>query len=847
MTSPKNPHFSIKKNNDTNPKTLHASHLNPSTTKTQLPFLCDDTCHLDHTQLKRYSNPEKLPKTTDDAPPQDICFGQSRAIKAIKTALNIHANGYHVFASGEHGLGKRTLILRLLKQYAQKQATPNDWVYVHNFADPRTPIALSLPAGQAHHLQQQITTLWYTAKKRLNQRFCSDFYQNQIETIKNDIHQKEQEAYEALNEEGKLYNLTLSFRLSDNKAIFISNNTQHSDNSEDAQNAIDHDPTNLTSSKPADAPKGNKISQKSHMEKRLTQLTITLEKLEDEANDAIESLHRELAKRILAPLFEKIEKHFVTLPEVICHLHAMKQDMIYHVENIVNEDSDEFTASSFNHTELPSRYIVNIMVSHQPNEGAPIIFEDLPTHFNLLGHVEQITQLGTVTTDVSMIRAGSLHRTNGGFLIIDANSLLEHPYAWQGLKRALQSKQIKLSSLEQMITLTGNLSLAPQPIVLDTKVILLGEPDLYYDLREIEPEFSSVFKIQAEFHDDVTRNFASEMALVAKMADMIQQDGLLPFNNHAQAIILNHLSQITEDQNKLSLHSGTLSQVLHEANQNALLENQAVVEKHHVEHAIQDIEERSNYLKELYWQEIKTGQQLIHTKGQAIGEINALTVISHADSEFGMPARLTALVQPNLGSGDILDIERDVELGGNLHAKGVLIMTSYLRALFSQYHSLHFSASIAFEQSYAQIDGDSATLAEACALLSALANVPINQSIAITGSMNQLGEVQAVGGINAKITGFFDICQERGLTGSQGVILPKANVHQLMLRDDIVLAVKNHQFHLFAVTHLTQALSLLTGIIADEQTKKGNYKKGSLFGKVLHRLKAWQHREEEKD
>ncbi|AMT96629.1 peptidase S16 [Psychrobacter alimentarius] len=825
----------------------------------------EQRCLISAEQLKRYSNPDELPTDTRTAPDLDVGFGQQRALKALQTALDIKASGYHVFAAGENGLGKRTIISRLLTRIAADAQTPNDWVYIHNFTDPRTPLALRLPAGHADLLQQQVNHLWQQAKKRLSQRFRSDQYQSKIEAIKNNTHQKESQAYEVLNAEGKQYDLALTFRSFDNKAVFVHPSQIQTDN-EDNENTDqpvnnankkvdveDSKETSVNGAEDNDTEYGNSeyetelnnFVQKNHMQKRLSQLTIALEQLEDEANDAIEALHRNIAQRALQPLFAPVYEQFTAHPLVVDYLKAVFADMVTHVERIVNGDDEEFVTAVLATT--PSRYAVNVIVSHAPDSGAPVIFEDLPTHLNLLGHVEQITQLGTVTTDVSMIRAGALHRANGGYLLLEASHLLEHPYAWQGLKRALQSRKIKLSSLEQMLTLTGSLSLSPAPIDLDIKVILLGEADLYYELLELEPEFDAVFKVRADFHDDVVRTSEHELALVAKMADIIDYANLYPFDRHAQATLLEHLSLQAEEQDRLSLHSDLLIKLLHESNRHARLDNENIVTATHVTQAISDMDERSGYLRDLYWDELKNGQQLIQTQGHAVGQVNALTVVSYADSEFGMPARLTAVIQPNIGAGEILDIERDVDLGGSLHAKGMLIMTSYLRALFSQHHALNFSASLAFEQSYAHIDGDSATVSEGCALLSALANVPIDQSFAITGSMNQLGEVQAVGGINAKIAGFFDACREQELTGQQGVVIPMANVKQLMLRDDIIEAVKAGSFHIYGVHTLSEALTLMTGLPIDTMNKKGRYRKDTLFGKVLSRLMLWDENQNEEE
>jgi len=881
------PHYQISRNTnkkDTNNMATPTAQLtNDKQEKTNTPHplftQVKQRCLIGADQLKRYSEPNELPTDTRTAPDLDVGFGQQRALKALHTALDIKASGYHVFAAGENGLGKRTVISRLLTRIAADAPTPDDWAYVHNFADPRTPLALRLPAGQALLLQQQVTALWQQAKNRLSQRFRSDQYQSKIEAIKNDTHQKESHAYEALNAEGKQYDLALTFRSFDNKAMFVhpsklaaessdenaqeteigkvSNDNKHkstvADNHHDNTTSL-NDSADNNSNNTSDDSRGesgnseyedelNNFVQKNHMQKRLSQLTIALEQLEDEANEAIESLHHNIARRALQPLFAPIYDEFATQPLVIDYLKAIFADMVIHVERIVNGDDEEFTTAAL--TTTPSRYAVNVIISHTPDSGAPVVFEDLPTHLNLLGHVEQVTQLGTVTTDVSMIRAGALHRANGGYLLLEASHLLEHPYAWQGLKRALQSRKIKLSSLEQMLTLTGSLSLSPAPIELDIKVILLGEADLYYELLELEPEFDAVFKVRADFHDDVARTSEHELALVAKMADIIDYANLYPFDNTAQATLLEYLSLQAEDQDRLSLHSDLLIKLLHESNRHARLSSKEIVDAHHVTQAIDDMNERSGYLRDLYWDELKNGQQLIQTQGKAVGQVNALTVVSYADSEFGMPARLTAVIQPNMGAGEILDIERDVDLGGSLHAKGMLIITSYLRALFSQHHALNFSASLAFEQSYAHIDGDSATVSEGCALLSALANVPIDQSFAITGSMNQLGEVQAVGGINSKIAGFFDACREQALTGQQGVVIPMANVKQLMLRDDIIAAVQAGTFHIYGVNTLSEALTLMTGLPIDTVNKKGRYRKDTLFGKVLERLMIWDENQDD--
>ncbi|WP_323842473.1 MULTISPECIES: ATP-binding protein [unclassified Moraxella] len=762
---------------------------------------------LPHTTLKRYTDPVSLPTANDSF---EVSFGQNRAMNAINTALDIKANGYHVFAVGENGLGKRTIITRFLSERTKSDATPPDLVYVHNFDTPRNPIALTLPSGQGSIFAKDMHKLWQALYQKLLTKFSSISHQNSINTIKQTAQKSERTLIDKLNETAKTHNLILR-QSADQRAVF----------------------TPIDEKKPIN----NNILEK--LQKQLTKTNIKLDELENEVNQKIDELHDSLVAKIIAPLLTPISKKYaVHNKKIDQYLKSYEQDIIDNILFIIEHDDDFLVKTVGN---IPNRYYVNVVVTHAPNSGAPIIFEDMPTHPNLLGHIEHTTQLGTIVTDASMIRAGALHRANGGYLLLEASSLLEHPYAWQGLKRALQSKKISLSSLEQMLTLTGSVSLEPDAIDLSVKVILLGEPDLYYELLEFEPEFNSLFKIRADFNDTLPRNAQSERFLVTKMADMIHSQHLPTFDNTAFATILDELSVLADDKDKLDLHSDRLMQLIVESARHYLLNpKDNAVNANHVKQALNDIKERKSHLKELYWQEFRNGQQLIKTSGYAIGEINALTIIAYADSEFGLPARLSALITPKFGTGEILDIERDVELGGSLHAKGMLIMTSFLRSLFSEFTELNFSASLAFEQSYAHIDGDSATLAECAVLLSALANIPINQSLAITGSMNQLGEAQAIGGVNEKIIGFFDACAERGLTGTQGVIIPKSNTNQLMLPDHIVQSVKDGQFHIYAIETIYDALQILTGLAINDKNKHGNYKKSTLFGKIVKRLLKWE-------
>lgn len=720
------------------------SQLQPSTyTVAQIK----QRCKVAPIQLKKYTDALSLPESTEHIQSTNLSLGQTRAIHAIKTAFEIPATGYHVFAVGENGLGKRTFITHYLQKQGHQQKTLVDWVYAHNFHNPRVPLAIDLPAGTAPKLQSALFDIWYS----------------------------------------------LSNALADQNAA-------HNNN------------------------------------------------------------YQAAANQTIAPLFKQLLSAYSNNSKLMDYLSAMQEDMLVNAAAIAASNDSRFLVDNLRL--VPDRYCLNIMVSqtnvnemskpslsmmatntrpaaHHTPDGAPIIFEPYPKLSNLLGCIGQTTQDGSIISNHNMIQAGALHQANGGYLIIEASHLAEHLDAWQALKRTLQARTIELSNYRQSDEL-GGLKFYPEPIPLNLKVILLGDPDLYDQFAELDLEFNATFKIRADFHDEVMRSHENELAMIAKMADIIDKYKLKHFDNTAQAVVLEYLSLQSEDQNKLSLHTDRLIQLMLEANRLAETPKSSLVTAAHIKQALSDMTYRSSYLKELYLQEITDGQQLISTTGKAVGQINALTIVDYADSEFGMPALLTAVVQHSTGSGDILDIERDVELGGSLHAKGMLIMNSYLRALFSPYHPLNFTASLAFEQSYAHIDGDSATLAEACALLSALADIPIAQSLAITGSMNQLGRVQAVGGINAKVAGFFDACSHQGLSGNQGVILPYANISQLMLRDDIIESVEAGEFHIYGVKTLSEALTILAELPVDTVNKKGRYRKSSLFGKIIKNLKKWE-------
>ncbi len=805
--------------------------------------------------LFRATDVAHLPDSTRKVEPLNDFLGQTRARQAVETALALPFGGYNIFAAGTNGLGKRTMLTRLLRQHAANMPTPSDWVYLNHFADPRQPIALELPPSEGPKLKKALHQLWHTLLRQLERAFSSEPYLQRIESIRQAAGSMQQQALQELTKEGEALNLVLVSQ--DERHRFVpapsidatpltaqpptpealptaslhsAQIQQPTKGSAKSQSPQSDNLLNLT----ADAVQVRQ--QMRQMDKKLERLGARLGRLEDQSRDQIMQLNAELAAEVVLPRVQMLEQRFEHVDGLARYLKAYANDIIEHVNDILSGEDEDFLPAMFDR--VPTRYQVNVMVTHKVSQGAPVVFEDLPTHYNLLGHVEQLTQMGTISTDFTLIRAGALHRANGGFLMLEAEQILEQPYAWQGLKRVLKSGQLRLSSLEQMLTLTGSISLEPQSIPLQLKIIMLGEPQIYYELLEFEPELNSLFKIRADFSDTLPRTLQNEQAYIQLIADYVHKEKLLHLNQAALAELLADSSRHAEDQQALSLHAASLGDLLCESSALARQMGAKIQTAEHIQQALEARRYRSGYLRELYWHDLKRGTQLIETQGLRIGQINALTVVHYADSEFGLPARLTASVYQ--GGGDILDIERSVELGGALHAKGVLIMSSFLRAHFGRQQPLHFSAALAFEQNYGDIDGDSATMAELCALISAISQLPLDQSWAITGSMNQLGVTQPIGGVNAKIEGFFDACALFPLTGQQGVIIPAQNVQHLMLRADVRHAVEQGFFHVRAVQTIGEALSILMHKPVGNMDSKGRYPKGSIYATVMKQLKLWQ-------
>jgi len=574
------------------------------------------------------------------------------------------------------------------------------------------------------------------------------------------------------------------------------------------------------------------------LQQRMQMVMRSFPQLEREGRDRVKALNREVAGLAVGHLLDELRKTYADLPNVVDYLNALQQDVSANVDAFLTPPESPLAAMSGipqrGSSPFFRRYEINLLVDHRDSRGAPVVYEDNPSYQNLLGQAEYSAQLGALVTDFSLIKAGALHRANGGYLILDAYKMFSQPYAWDGLKRALRTAELRIESLGQMLSLLSTVSLEPQPIPLKVKVILVGERRLYYLLASLDSDFSALFKVAADFEEFVDRDEKNSLLYARRIATFARQEGMVPFDRAAVARIIEHAARIAQDSEKLSTHRGTLTDLLRESDYWTRKSSRSVATSEAVQQAIDAQIRRSDRMRERLQEQVQQGTLLIDTQGEQIGQVNGLSVLDLGPFSFGHPTRITARVR--LGKGEVIDIEREVELSGPIHSKGVLILSGFLGARYASDQPLSLSASLVFEQSYGAVEGDSASSAELYALLSALARAPIRQNLAVTGSVNQNGQVQAIGGVNEKIEGFFDICKPRGLTGEQGVLIPASNVRHLMLRHDVVEAVAAGRFHVYPVETIDQGIEILTGVPAGKRDGLGFFPEGSVNQLVESRL-----------
>ncbi len=767
---------------------------------------------------KRFNN-------TADIADLEGAIGQPRAVAAIELGVGMVEDGYNIFAFGLPGTGKESLIREHLVRTAKSRPSPPDLCYVHNFEDLHRPRLLALPTGTGAEFRRTMAQLVEELQNSLVAALDSEEYHTRQQVINDEFKERPDRDLRAIADRAKAEGLAL-LRTPVGLAFAPLREGEVISGEEFEQ-----------------LPKEEQERLKERMNAYQDEVQRTLRqipKLNRERGERLRDLMREVTSLAVGHLLDEVKKKYEHLPDIIDYLEAVRADVIEHAKDFAEPEQPGLSALLGEGAPRPDtantlkRFQVNLLVDHADTSGAPIIHEDNPTYDNLIGRIEHVAQLGALVTDFTLIKAGALHRANGGYLMLEAHKVLRNTFAWEGMKRALQSHRLRIESLGQAMSLVSSVTLEPEPMPLQVQVILTGSPMLYYLLCQLDPDFEELFKVGADFDDRMDRTDENLTRYVQLLAKLVREKSLAPVEGSGLNRLIEHSARIAGDRRKLTLQIATIVDVLREANYLAGQEGAKTVTGVHVDGAIQGRIYRADRLRDRYQEEIGRGRIMIDTEGAAIGQVNGISVVSFGNFAFGHPSRITARVR--LGPGNVVDIEREVELGGPIHSKGVLILGSYLGARYSPNKPLSLAASLVFEQTYAGVEGDSASLAELIALISAIAEVPLRQSLAVTGSVNQHGRVQAVGGVTEKIEGFFDICRNRGLTGAEGVILPATNVENLVLRQDVRDAVAAGTFHIYPVEEVDQAIELLANQEAGERMKDGSYPPGTVNALVEARL-----------
>ncbi|HJW22515.1 MAG TPA: AAA family ATPase [Candidatus Limnocylindrales bacterium] len=766
-------------------------------------------------------------RTTADLPDLDEVVGQDRAVDAVAFAVGMHREGYNLYALGPEGIGKQHVIRGYLERQAARQPRPDDWAYVNRFDKPQQPRSLRLPPGRAAVLAGRMERLVGELRATIPAAFEAEAYREHRSAIEDALKQRRDAALEAFDKTARaagvgIVRTPLGLALGPIVDGEIVDADRFRTLAQDRQAVL----------REALRAQGHALEELLHQ----------IPGWERETRDELQKLDRDTTSRAAGHLIAEVRREFADLPQVIEYLEAVEKDVI--------ESADEFVAAASGEAgavpaalramlpEAPGgafrRYKVNVLIDSREAAGAPVVYEDHPTQPNLMGRVEHSPQLGALVTDFTLVRPGALHRANGGYLVLDARKLLVEPYAWDELKRALRAREIRLEPLGVQLGLIPTVSLEPEPIPLDVKVVLVGDRAIYHLLAAADPDFLELFKVPADFDERADRTPETNLRYARLLATIGRRESIRALDAGAVARALDEASRRSGDTAKISTSMRSLTDLVREADHWAAEAGHEVVTAGDVERAIEAQQRRAGRLRDLVLEEIVAGTVHVDVTGAAVGQVNGLSVVQLGETVFGQPSRISASVR--LGRGEVVDIEREVDLGGPIHSKGVLILSGFIGSRYAERAPLAFHASLAFEQSYGGVEGDSASLAEACALLSAIARLPLRQDLAVTGSIDQLGVVQAVGGINEKIEGFFDLCAAHGLSGSQGVVIPATNVRHLMLRQPIIDAVAAGRFGIYPVASVDAAMELLTGLPAGAAADGGEYPAGSVNARVGARL-----------
>jgi lon-related putative ATP-dependent protease len=756
---------------------------------------------------------------SDELPGRDGGLGQDRAVDAIRFGIDIASDGYNVFVLGRHGTHRHGLAQDLAAEQARKDSTPGDWCYVNNFAAPERPATLRFPAGKGSEFRDDMRDLIEELRLAIPAAFEGDDYRAQLKAVEAETQKELEGQWRGLEERAEREGV-----------------------------GILQTPTGYVL---APIREGEVIGEEEFAKlpaKEREKVQATIQRLSDELQSHIERMpqlrkkHREKVKAInrqvtehaVGVLIDDLKNKYGELPTVVAYLESVQENIIDNSQDFHEQEHTPLPFLSRDPSQAFGQYEVNLLVSNEAGAVAPVVFEANPTYNNIIGKVEHRSEMGALVTDFRLIRPGALLEANGGYLILDMHRVLSRPFVWDALKQALFAKQVRIESPGETWGFVSTTTLKPEPIPVDIKIIMIGERWLYYLLCEYDSEFSDLFKVAADLDDELQRSDDNVEAFAYLVADRIGELDLLPFSRGAVRRVIEQRARHAEDSERLSMHMRSLEDLLVQADYWARQRRADAVEEEDVANAIEKIVRRMGRPQAKVIDAIERDILLIDTQGESVGQVNGLSVVSLGEYEFGHPVRITATTR--MGSGKVVDIEREVELGGAIHSKGVMILSAMLSSRYARDVPLALQANIVFEQTYGGVEGDSASVGEFCALVSSISGIPLRQNLAVTGSVNQLGRVQVVGGINEKIEGFYDVCKKRGLDGSHGVVIPRDNLKHLMLREDVVEAVEEGRFTVYAVTKVDEALSILTGVDAGERGADGAFPDGSVNFKVEEAL-----------
>jgi lon-related putative ATP-dependent protease len=763
-------------------------------------------------------------RTTDDLEPLAGTVGQDRAVRALDFGLNIEAEGFHVFVSGPPGTGRTTELRAQLERVARERSAPRDWCYAFNFSDPARPWALSLRPGRGHELSHEVDDFIQGLRSDIPRAFESDEYVQRRDQVGREVGARREEFFEALQHEATERGLAVNATPMGITSVPL----------------LDGKPITKEQYDLLTDERKKEIQQKSaELESIIAQMAPQLRRLERGAQQLLKELDKQVIVAVASPRLDELKRDYAEEPDVVRFLDTLGTDIVEHIDDFRAPDEQAAAAVPLFGQAVPrdgvfNRYQVNVIVTHDPDGHAPIIVEENPSYYHLFGRIDYRASFGSMVTDHTMIKPGALHRANGGFLVVQALDILTAPLVWDTLKRALRTRQVRLENMGEQFSVIPTSTLAPESIPLDVKVAMIGTPRIFAILQAADEDFAKLFKAKADFTTEVERSDEHSMLYARFIAGRVRALGMRPFEKAAVARIVEQSSRMVADQEKLSLRMTDVVDLLVEADYWACDAGRKVVEARDVERAIDDKVYRSNLIEERVQEFITRGTIKVDTTGTTVGQVNGLSVFDIGDYAFGRPSRITARV--SMGRGQVINIEREVQRSGAAHSKGFLILQGFLNGQFAHRRPLSFAATIAFEQVYDEVDGDSASSTELYALLSAITDVPLRQGIAVTGSVNQHGQVQAIGGVNEKIEGFYAVCKTKGLTGGQGVMIPRDNLRNLMLKPEVVKAVADQRFHVWAVTTIDEGIELLTGMPAGKPKKDGTYPEGTLYRKVTDML-----------